>query len=270
MRLVKQLLLIILVSFAGSTAVGLAGWNAPLTVVLGIACAVLAVFAYRWVVRKTEKREPAELALRGAPMAVVRGVLIGLAMFGSVIANIYFLGDYEVKGIGSVTGAVAIFGFMIAVAVTEELLFRGVLFRVVEERIGTWLSLTISGLVFGLVHIINPGATIWSSLAIAIEAGFMLAAAYVATRNLWVPIGVHFAWNFAQGGIFSTAVSGADAPQGLLDGATSGPAIITGGDFGPEASIYAVLAGIVVTTAFLWLAKRRGNIMPRRTATLVA
>ncbi|GGM86360.1 CAAX amino protease [Lentzea pudingi] len=270
MRFLKQLVVVAVVSWAGGTGVQALGWNWPLTLVAGFLAAALALAAYAWVVRKTEHREPAEVSLKSAPAALGRGVLIGLAMFGAVIANIAFLGGYEVRGWGSLTGTLAIFGFMVAVAVTEELLFRGVLFRIIEEKIGTWLALVLSGLVFGFAHLPNPGATVWSSLAIAIEAGLMLGAAYVATRNLWVPIGVHFAWNFAQGGIFSTSVSGQDAPQGLLDGVTSGPAILTGGDFGPEASAYSVLAGVVVTAAFLWLARRRGNIMPRRGRTAPA
>ena len=264
MRFLKQLIVIAVVSFAGGTGVQALGWNWPLTLVAGFLAAALALAAYAWIVRRTEHREPTEVALENAPGAFGRGVLIGLAMFGAVIANIAFLGGYEVRGIGSVTGMIAILGFMVAVAVTEELLYRGVLFRIVEEKIGTWLALVLSGLVFGFAHLPNPNATVWSSLAIAIEAGLMLGAAYVATRNLWVPIGVHFAWNFAQGGIFSTSVSGTDAPQGLLDGGTSGPAILTGGGFGPEASVYSVLAGVVVTAAFLWLAKRRGTLVPRR------
>ncbi|MET9224220.1 type II CAAX endopeptidase family protein [Lentzea sp. NPDC003310] len=264
MRFVKQLLVVAVVSWAGGTGVQALGWNWPLTLVAGFVAAALALAAYAWIVRRTEHREPTEVSLKSAPGALGRGVLIGLAMFVAVIANIAFLGGYEVRGFGSVTGAVAIFGFMVAVAVTEELLYRGVLFRIVEERLGTWLSLALSGLVFGFAHIFNPNATVWSSLAIAVEAGLMLGAAYVATRNLWVPIGVHFAWNFAQGGVFSTSVSGQDAPQGLLYGVTSGPAILTGGDFGPEASAYSVLAGVVVTAAFLWLARRRGTIVPRR------
>ncbi|HUQ59417.1 type II CAAX endopeptidase family protein [Lentzea sp.] len=270
MRLVKQLVLVALVALAGSVVTQAIGWNAPLTLLFGLATAVLSLIAYRWVVRRTEKRDPVEVALAGAPMALGRGVLIGLGMFVAVIVNIALLGGYEIKGWGSVGGAVAIFGFMAAAAVTEEVMFRGVLFRIAEERFGTWISLAATGLLFGGVHFFNPNATLWSSFAIAIEAGFMLAAVYAATRNLWVPIGVHFAWNYAQGGIFSTSVSGKDAPQGLLDSATSGPAIFTGGDFGPEASVYSLLAGVVVTVVFLWLAKRRGNIVPRRTATLVA
>ncbi|SER86000.1 CPBP family intramembrane glutamic endopeptidase [Lentzea albida] len=264
MRFLKQLVVVVVVSFAGGAGVQALGWNWPLTLVAGFLAAALALAAYAWIVRRTEHREPTEVSVKTAPGALGRGVLIGLAMFGAVIVNIAFLGGYEVRGIGSVTGMIAIFGFMVAVAVTEELLYRGVLFRIVEEKIGTWLALVVSGLVFGFAHLPNPGATVWSSLAIAIEAGLMLGAAYVATRTLWVPIGVHFAWNFAQGGIFSTSVSGKDAPQGLLDGVTSGPAILTGGEFGPEASAYSVLAGVVVTAAFLWLAKRRGTFVPRR------
>ncbi|SEQ89452.1 hypothetical protein SAMN05216188_106117 [Lentzea xinjiangensis] len=263
MRLVKQLVVVAVVALAGSAGVQAVGWNVPLTLVLGLATAVLSLVAYAWVVRRTERRDPVEVARAGAPAALGRGVLIGLAMFGAVIANIAFLGGYEVRGWGSVAGAVAIFGFMAAAAVTEEVMFRGILFRIAEERLGTWISLVLTGLLFGFVHILNPAATLWSSLAIAVEAGFMLAAAFVATRNLWVPIGVHFAWNFAQGGIFSTSVSGTDAPQGLLDAVTSGPALVSGGEFGPEASAYSVLAGVVVTAAFLWLAKRRGTLVPR-------
>lgn len=270
MRFLKQLVVVVVVSWAGGTGVQALGWNWPLTLVAGFLAAALALAAYAWVVRRTEHREPVEVSPKTAPAALGRGVLIGLAMFAAVIANIAFLGGYEVRGWGSLTGALAILGFMVAVAVTEELLFRGVLFRIVEEKIGTALALVLSGLVFGFAHLPNPGATVWSSLAIAIEAGLMLGAAYVATRTLWVPIGVHFAWNFAQGGIFSTNVSGQDAPQGLLDGVTSGPAILTGGDFGPEASAYSVVAGAVVTAAFLWLARRRGNIVPRRGRTTPA
>jgi membrane protease YdiL (CAAX protease family) len=119
-------------------------------------------------------------------------------------------------------------------------------------------------LLFGLSHLLNPNASLWGAIAIAIEAGGMLAAAYAATRNLWVPIGLHFGWNFAAGGIFSTEVSGNDTPQGLLDSAMSGPPLLTGGDFGPEGSVYSVLFGVLVTIVFMWLAHRRGHIVPRR------
>jgi uncharacterized protein len=194
---------------------------------------------------------------------------MGVGMFAAVIANIAFLGGYDVLGWGSPAGAAALFGFTAAAVVVEELLFRGILFRIIEGRVGTWAALALSGVLFGAAHLFNPNATLWTASAIAVEAGFMLAAVYAATRNLWVPIGVHFGWNFAQGGIFGTSISGTDAPQGLLDGVTSGPYLLSGGEFGPEASGYSVLAGVVVTVVFLWLARRRGNLVPprRRPAT---
>jgi uncharacterized protein len=225
---------------------------------------VLSLLAYAWVVRRTERRAPVEVAVKGAGGALTRGLLLGFGMFVAVIANIAFLGDYRVDGWGSVTGALAYVGVTAAAAVTEELIFRGVLFRIVEQRLGTWLALALTGLLFGALHLFNEHATVWGALAIAVEAGGMLAAAYAATRTLWLPIGLHFAWNFAEGGIFGTGVSGQDAPQGLLHGVVSGPATVTGGEFGPEASLYALLAGVVVMVAFLWLAHRRGNLVPMR------
>ncbi|MEV1170535.1 CPBP family intramembrane glutamic endopeptidase, partial [Nonomuraea sp. NPDC049784] len=216
-------------------------------------------------------RAPVEVAAQGAARAVARGALIGVAGFAAVILNIAFIGGYRIDGMGSVAGAVGLFGFMAAAAVTEELLFRGILFRIVEERTGTWIALALTGLLFGLSHLFNQHASLWGAIAIAIEAGAMLAAAYAATRTLWVPIGLHFGWNFAEGGIFGTEVSGNGATQGLLHSVTSGPALLTGGEFGPEASPYAVVFGLLLTVVFMWLARRRGNVVPRRrgaTATL--
>jgi membrane protease YdiL (CAAX protease family) len=231
--------------------------------------AVLAVIAYRWVVKKTEHRPATELAGPGAGRALGRGTVLGVALFGLVIANIALLGDYDVRGWGSFPGAAGLLGFMAAAAVTEELLFRGILFRVVENRTGTWIALVTTGVLFGLSHLFNPHASLWGAIAIAIEAGGMLTAAYVATRKLWVPIGVHFGWNFAAAGIFGTEVSGNGTPQGLLDAVTSGPSIITGGGFGPEGSLYSVLFCVLATTVFLWLAHRRGRMVPRRRAERV-
>ncbi|QKW32796.1 CPBP family intramembrane metalloprotease [Actinomadura sp. NAK00032] len=264
MKLLIQLLAVGAVAAVGGGITQAVTWSTLPTLGLGLASAVLALFVYAFVVGRTERRQVDELAREGALPALGRGALIGFAMFGAVIVNIAFLGDYEIDGFGSLTGPIALVGFMAAAAVTEELLFRGVLFRIIEKRIGTWWSLSLTGLVFGLMHLGNENATFWGAIAIAIEAGGMLGAAYVATRSLWLPIGLHFAWNFAGAGIFGTAVSGNDTPKGLLDGVTSGPTLVSGGAFGPEASLYSVVFGALLTVAFLRLAHRRGNLVPRR------
>ncbi|MEY7975426.1 lysostaphin resistance A-like protein [Streptomyces pilosus] len=270
MRFVWQLSAVVVVAMIGSQVVAAVENHPWLQLVLGLLVSVLAVLVYGWVVNKTEHRPATEVARKGAGAAIGRGMLIGVAMFGAVITNIYVNAHYEINGLGSVSGAVGLVGFMAAASVTEELIFRGILFRIIEERTGTWIALTLTGLLFGLSHLLNPNANLWGALAIAIEAGGMLAAAYAATRTLWLPIGLHFGWNFAAAGIFSTEVSGNNTPQGLLDTMTSGPTWITGGDFGPEGSVYAVLFGVLATIGFMWLAHKRGNLVPRRRADRLA
>ncbi|RDG38907.1 CPBP family intramembrane glutamic endopeptidase [Streptomyces corynorhini] len=264
MRLVWQLLAVMAVAFVGGQVVQNVQDNPWLTLALGVGTAVLAVLVHRWVVRRTERRPVTELGRQGAPGALFLGTLLGVGLFTAVIGNIYALGGYEVLGLGSPTGAVGLFGFMAAAAATEELIFRGILFRIIEERGGTWTALLVTSVLFGAWHLLNPNASVWGAVAIAIEAGTMLGAAYAATRTLWVPIGLHFGWNLAASAIFSTEVSGNDTPQGLLDSTTSGARLITGGDFGPEASLYSVLFCVLTAVVFMWLARRRGHLTPRR------
>ncbi|RSD21829.1 CPBP family intramembrane glutamic endopeptidase [Amycolatopsis eburnea] len=267
MRLLWQLLAVAAVAFLGNLVTNAVAGNPWLTLVVGAVTAVLAGLAYRWVVRRTEQRPVTELARPSTGLAW--GTLAGIALFAAVIANIALLGDYEIRGWGTVTGAVGLLGFMAAAAATEELLFRGVLFRIIEERTGTWIALVLTAVLFGSSHLFNEHATLWGALAIAIEAGGLLTSAYIATRKLWLPMGVHFGWNFAAAGLFGTEVSGNGTPQGLLDAVTSGPVAVTGGAFGPEGSLYSLLFCLLGTGAFLWLAHRRGTLVPRRRAERV-
>jgi membrane protease YdiL (CAAX protease family) len=264
MRLLWQLLAVAAVAFLGGQAVFAVQDYPLLSLPLGLLVAVASVFVYRWVVRRTEKREVTELAWTGATAATSWGTLLGVGLFALVIVNITFLGGYQLHGLGSPMSALGLVGFMAGVAVTEELMWRGVLFRVIEERAGTWLSLGLTGLAFGLVHMINPHANLWGAIAIAIEAGGMLTAAYVATRSLWLPIGLHFGWNIAGSALFSTSVSGSDTPPGLLDATMSGHPLVTGGAFGPEGSLYSVVFCVLATVVFMWIAHRRGRIVPLR------
>ncbi|MGW2092918.1 CPBP family intramembrane glutamic endopeptidase [Promicromonospora sukumoe] len=270
MRLVWQLIAVVAVSFLGGQGL-MAVQDSPwLTLAVGLATAVVGVVVYRWVVRLTERREVIEVALKGATPALTWGTLLGIGLFGLVIVNLAFLGSYTVHGLGSPLGALGLVGFMAAAAVTEELMWRGVLFRIVEGWTGTWVALSVTGLLFGLAHLINPHATLWGAVAIAIEAGGMLTAAYVATRKLWVPIGLHLGWNIAGSTIFSTAVSGNDTPQGLLDATTQGHMLVTGGSFGPEGSLYSVVFCAITAAIFLVVAHRRGRIVPLRRAARAA
>jgi hypothetical protein len=112
-----------------------------------------------------------------------------------------------------------------------------------------------------VLHLLNPGATLLNAAAISIEAGVLLAAAYMLTRRLWLCIGTHIAWNFTQGGIFSVAVSGGEN-KGLLRSTLVGPDWLTGGTFGAEASVVALVVCFAAGIVLIVLAIKKRNVVP--------
>jgi membrane protease YdiL (CAAX protease family) len=211
-------------------------------------------------VRVIERRSVIELSFKNSLAELASGVLIGALLFSVTIGILWLLGYYKVIGTNPWSAMLSWLVLAIISGVSEELLFRGILFRVVEEALGTWLSLAISALIFGLFHLANPNATLWGAIAIAIEAGIMLAAAFVYTRRLWLPIGIHFAWNFVQGAIFGVAVSGNEA-KGLFQSTLGGPALLSGGAFGAEGSIFAVMVCLVAGGYFIWRSYQQGKFI---------
>jgi membrane protease YdiL (CAAX protease family) len=230
------------------------------TVVSAGAIVLVSYGAYCAYVRLVERREPAELAWTGALKELGSGVLVGALLFTATISVLALLGVYRVSG----TNPWSILVTPLAAAITsgflEEIIFRGIIFRIAEEGLGTWLALLISATLFGFLHLGNPNATLAGAVAIVVEAGILLAAAYVLTRRLWLAIGVHFAWNLTQGGIFGVAVSGNPA-TGLLQGDLTGPAWLSGGAFGAEASVVAVVLCLGVGLYFVARAIRRNHVV---------
>lgn len=229
--------------------------------------AVVALFSvlgtlgvYFVYVRLVERRPVTELGHLGAVGEFGLGALVGAILFGTTGLILWLAGVWRFDGSNSWTVLIYPLSSALAAAVTEEILCRGILFRIVEESLGSWLALACSAVIFGALHGFNPGATLVSSVAIALEAGVLLAAAYMYTRRLWLPIGLHFAWNFTEGSIFGASVSGSRA-HGLLISHLQGPALLTGDRFGPEASIVAVLVCLAAAIVFIVLARRRQSIV---------
>jgi len=237
--------------------------NALLTEAILAGCAL---FTLVIVGRLIERRTFAELGFgRGLLRDMGIGLALGAGVISLVIGMLALVGWYQVIGAGALVGAGAVTNLslillFLLVAVFEEITFRGLLFRIVENGLGSWGALLVSAIFFGSAHLGNPGATIGSSIAIALEAGVLLGAIYMATRSLWMVIGVHWAWNYFEGPVFGTQVSGNDIPS-LLHSVTDGPVLWTGGAFGPEAGLFAVIAGGIVGAVFIWLAIRRGQII---------
>jgi membrane protease YdiL (CAAX protease family) len=216
---------------------------------------------YVWVIAKLGDPKRNDLRDPEWVRHLLLGLIGGTIIFSIAVAIAGALGIYRIVGVGSLNGLLgALIAPTIGAAVTEEILFRGILFRWLEQFGGSWLALLLTSAFFGAAHLANPNASPIAAVGIALEAGVMLGAAYMLTRSLWLPIGLHAAWNFAQGEIYDIPVSGTEV-QGLVDARLVGPPLLTGNGFGLEASIIAIL----VATAFgLWLlslAVRRGLVV---------
>lgn len=218
------------------------------------------VIAYIGFGRFFEHRRVTDLALKGAALELLMGLAIGAGLFCAVVGVIALLGGYQVIGTQPADVLYPIIGISIVSGVTEEIMLRGLFFRIIEGWLGSWVALVLSAALFGALHLGNPNATLVAGGAIAIEAGVMLAAIYMVTRRLWAAIGLHAAWNFTQGGIFGIPVSGTDV-QGILVPRISGPELLTGGDFGAEASLPAMLICTAFGIGLLMLASRRGQVI---------
>jgi membrane protease YdiL (CAAX protease family) len=228
----------------------------PLIQLASITVALLALYgSYKAYVHGIERRPAVELSFQKAGWELSAGLLAGIGLFGIIIAILWLLGVYHVTGWNSWTVIITALVLNLPSGFLQELFFRGVVFRIVNESLGTVLALVISALLFGLIHLFSAHATLTSTLSIATEAGVLLAAAYLLTGRLWLPIGIHIGWDMANDGIFgvgSAAISGVPI-QGLLRATLTGPAILTGGANGVEASLVTFL---VVGVVCVFLLKR--------------
>jgi hypothetical protein len=225
---------------------------------------VIGALGYMAYVRGVEARELTEFGRAGALRELALGVLLGLALFVATVSSLALAGAFQLQSYGGwASVARPLVGALMA-AVLEEILFRGVLFRIVEQSLGTWRAVGISALLFGALHVLSPNPTWLGLVAIVFEAGILLAGAFVLTRRLWLPIGLHLAWNFAEGGIFGLAVSGSQSRGGLLRGVLTGPTWLTGGAFGAEASAVAIGWCLIAASVLFVLAARKGQIVAPR------
>jgi membrane protease YdiL (CAAX protease family) len=221
---------------------------------------VVYALAVRWIERRGAREIDPRLGL--VPFAI--GTAAGLGLMSLVYLVLWALGLVEFLPGTGVEGLPPALAAFFAAAVLEELVMRAVVFRLVEEIAGTVVALVISATLFGLLHALNPAATVISTGAIAIEAGVLLALAYALTRNLWLCIGLHMSWNFAEGSLFGAQVSGVPAAQTLTRTILSGSDLLTGGAFGPEASIIAMGLFVVASAIVARMVFRRSRWQPLR------
>jgi membrane protease YdiL (CAAX protease family) len=232
--------------------------------VKGILASIAVIVTYRLFFRWIEKREVTELSSKKIFKNLVLGISIGVNIQLLTIFIIYLNDGFSIVSVNPFSFVIIPLTVAFSVAIFEEILIRGIIFRIIEEGLGSYIALIISAMIFGALHLFNSHATLISAVCIAIEAGLLLGAAYIYSRNLWLPIAIHFAWNFMQSGIFGAVTSGNDSTTSLLTTQITGPGLITGGKFGPEGTIQATIFCLIAAGILMYLNVKNGKLIKRQ------
>lgn len=211
----------------------------------GIITTVVILFTYWLFVKWFEKRKATELSKENLAKELVFGFLGGFLLISFVTLFFYLLGYYTVTSVNHFSVLIKPLIIFIVMGVWEEVIFRGIIFRITESKLGTVWALIISSLIFGFVHASNDNFNFFSGLAIALELGLLTGITFSITRRLWVPIALHIGWNISLV-FYGTIVSGATEFPSFIVSKLQGVDIITGGTFGPENSIITIIFSLIV------------------------
>jgi len=239
--------------------------DARLIAVIVASIAMLAVYAL--AVRLGEGRSADELALMPLLPEAIGGLVIGGLIMAAIIGALAVAGMVTIEAV-PVTHIAESVKATIQSAVIEETLLRLVIFRLLWRAFGVWPALLLAALLFGALHLGNPDATLFSAACLIAGEGIG-AGLYMLTGRPWLSIGMHAGWNFTQGWVFGSAVSGVDFFAGgpLVTRPVQGVApFLSGGGFGPESSLFSLIISLVASVAILWLAWAKGGFRERATA----
>jgi membrane protease YdiL (CAAX protease family) len=224
--------------------------------------AVIILVTYYWLFKYYEKREITELSLKHALKESLSGILAGMLMISCTILALLTTGNYQVLSTNEkIALLIYPLTYQIFIGVTEEVLFRGIIYRITENYLGTRIALIISAVLFAVLHLTNEGANIVTMLFV-VAWGVMLAITFSLTRRLWFPIFFHAGWNFAMI-FYGTLVSGMDEflPYSLFQGELHGHELLTGGAFGPENSIITIILTLIVVIALYIGITKKGRLI---------
>ena len=224
---------------------------------------VITLVLYGLYTRVFEDRDAAEISFRGQVVPIAIGLLIGPLLMGSVVLILWLSGAIEITANESGFNWYGIFfGAGLSAGILEEMQFRVALLRLIQIPLGSYIAVVVSAILFGFVHMLNPNATLFSSVAIAIEAGVLLGAVYLATNNLWMAAALHFSWNVSQALITST-VSGIDIGGIGRIQPVGDQTWLHGGAFGVEASIITIILALLVSIPFwVYAIKKKHIVVP--------
>jgi CAAX protease family protein len=218
---------------------------------------LLLIGIFVWLLTVGDEMDDHRVAAQGLPRTkgwlkqFVIGSAIGFLLTVIAVAPIHFWGHTHTtfdRGLIVIPKIAAVIVVLLSGALAEELMFRGYPFQHLEEGVGPVWAIGIFSVLYGLLHLLNRGAG-RMGVVNTILIGVLLSMAYLRTRALWLPWGIHFGWNATLGFLFGLPVSGFHFFNAFVRTTATGPKWVTGGSYGVEAGAtgaFAILVGILL------------------------
>ena len=205
-----------------------------------------------------EHRKPVEIAAQNLPRTMFGGIALGFTAITLAVFILYLLGCYRIISISMANYSLKLFTLLLTAALVEDLLIRGLAIRVLENWLGTYITLVIAMLIETL-HMFNPNANLFSAV-FDLSWGFTMAILYVYSKRIWLPFFFHVGWNFAQP-FYGSNLTGLDDMGTIIQSKFQGPELLTGGKVGIEGSIFTIIILLLIGFVFFYLAKKNGKII---------
>lgn len=223
-----------------------------------ISVAVL-LLSYSCLFRFYEKRKIRELSTQKIVKELAGGFALGFSVLSLVILILYTLGFYSIINISNFSFLLAPLSFLVMAALLEEVFFRLIIYRILEEWAGTYWALLLISLVFTIPHLANNNVSVLSVFLLLIF-GFTHGIMYTYTKRLWLPFAFHLGWNFAQP-FYGSNLSGMEDTGAIIKATYKGPELLTGSNFGIEDSIFSILFLLITGIIFLLLCIKEGKMI---------
>ena len=223
--------------------------------------AITLLLIYNFLFRYYEKRKITELSLRHLPKETMGGIFLGFSTISLVILLLYALGYYSIIAITDYGYLLQPLSILVAAALIEEILFRGILYRILENWLGTFIALFIMAFLFELPHTFNDNATFLSFL-LGVIFGLTHGLMFTYTKRIWLPFAFHLGWNFAQP-FYGSNLSGLEDLGYVIKAKFEGPKLLIGTNYGIEDSIISIILLTLICSAFLYASMKNGKITRR-------
>jgi len=220
--------------------------------------ATIIVLSYFFLFRFYERREITELSIKKIPKEFAGGLALGFSMISLGILILFLLGYYRPVSIANSSYMLEPFSFLFTAALFEEVFYRLIVYRIIEEWLGTWWALVLMTVVFATPHFFNPNI---SPLAVVAMLVFSVTTGviYTYSKSLWLAFAFHLGWNFAQP-FYGSNLSGLEDIGSIIKSKFNGPEWLTGSKFGIEDSVLSILFLTGLSVVLLYFCFKQGKI----------